>query len=50
MCDSSLTANATPHLWFQLHDLATADLAARLGGSKTGLLNATTVRDNVLFK
>jgi len=28
---------------FQMHDLATQDLALRIGGSKTGLLNASLV-------
>lgn len=28
----------------QLHDLGTGDLALRIGGSRTGLLNASMVR------
>lgn len=28
---------------FQMHDLATQDLALRMGGTKTGLLNASLV-------
>ena len=34
---------ALTSILFQMHDLATQDLALRIGGSKTGLLNASLV-------
>jgi hypothetical protein len=34
----------------QMHDLATQDLALRIGGSKTGLLNASLVNYLIIRK
>ena len=34
----------------QMHDLATQDLALRIGGSKTGLLNASLVNYIIIRK
>lgn len=37
-------ANQVNEIYPQLHDLATHELALRIGGTKTGLLNASLVR------